>query len=119
MISICRTYRFEAAHHLPLLPDTHKCHRLHGHNYRVDVELGGQMAGGMVLEFGILDAYMATLLVPLDHRLLNDEIPNPTAENLAAYLHERLSICVIGDRVRRIRVYENDDSWAQIDVGSA
>lgn len=36
-VSICRTYRFEAAHHLPMLPETHKCHRLHGHNYKVEM----------------------------------------------------------------------------------
>ncbi|KUO57921.1 MAG: 6-carboxy-5,6,7,8-tetrahydropterin synthase [Alphaproteobacteria bacterium BRH_c36] len=108
---IARTYRFEAAHHLPLVPSTHKCHRMHGHNYRITVILRGQLDDrGLVTDFGELDDEIAPLLKQLDHELLNDVpgLENPTAELIAFWLLERLSHAVT------IRVYENDDSWAEI-----
>ncbi len=112
--SICRTYRFEASHQLPLLPADHKCFRLHGHNYRVEVEIDGQLTAGMILEFSLLDAYMAmAVLDRLDHHHLNDIVPNPTAENLSFHIYERLALSAFGERIRRVRVYENDDSWAE------
>jgi len=113
-VSICRTYRFEASHQLPLLPETHKCYRLHGHNYRVEVEIDGDLVAGMILEFSLLDAYWNQVLTPvLDHRHLNDVVPNPTAENLSFYIYERLALAAFGDKIRRVRVYENEDSWAE------
>ena len=33
---ICKTFTFDAAHQLHLLPEGHKCRRMHGHTYRVD-----------------------------------------------------------------------------------
>jgi len=71
---------------------------MHGHNYRITVILRGQ------------HDEIAPLLKQLDHELLNDVpgLENPTAELIAFWLLERLSHAVT------IRVYENDDSWAEI-----
>lgn len=108
---IARTYRFESAHFLPRVPDGHRCRNLHGHNYRVEVMLEGELdARGFVADFAELDAEMAPLLNQVDHKLLNDVpgLENPTAELIAAWFFARLPRCA------RVRVYENDDSWAEV-----
>jgi 6-pyruvoyltetrahydropterin/6-carboxytetrahydropterin synthase len=108
---IGRTYRFESAHHLPLVPEGHRCRNLHGHNYRVTVTLRGKPDGrGFVKDFTEIDALMAPLLERVDHRLLNDVegLENPTAEIIAAWFFARIPDC------ERVRVYENDDCWAEV-----
>ena len=108
---IGRTYRFESAHHLPHLPDGHKCRNLHGHNYRVEiVKQGKPDARGFVEDFAEVDAEIAPLIKMVDHRLLN-EVPgleNPTAEVIAAWFFERIANC------ESVRVWENDDCWAEV-----
>ena len=107
---IGRTYRFEAAHRLPLLPESHKCKRMHGHNYRVEVVVGGTLDGrGFVADFAEIDAMVLPLIAQVDHRMLNDIecLENPTAELIAAWFLERIPAC------ESVRVYENDDCWAQ------
>lgn len=108
---IGRAYRFESAHHLPHLPDGHKCKNLHGHNYRVEiVKRGTPDRRGFVVDFAEIDAEIAPLLKLVDHRLLN-EVPgleNPTAEVIAAWFFERIADCA------SVRVWENDDCWAEV-----
>jgi 6-pyruvoyltetrahydropterin/6-carboxytetrahydropterin synthase len=107
---IGRTYRFEAAHHLPLLPDGHKCRNMHGHSYRVDVVVKGCLdPRGFVADFAEIDAQVLPLIGQVDHRVLNDieGLENPTAELIAAWLLARLPAC------ESVRVYENDDCWAE------
>ena len=108
---IGRTYRFESAHHLPHLPDGHKCKNLHGHNYRVEiVKQGVPDARGFVQDFAEVDAEIAPLIKMVDHRLLNDVpgLENPTAEVIAAWFFERIANC------ESVRVWENDDCWAEV-----
>jgi len=109
--TIGRSYRFESAHFLPQVPDGHRCKNLHGHNYRVEIVLAGDVDGrGFVRDFGEIDADVAPLIAQVDHRLLN-EVPgldNPTAEIIAAWFLDRLAGAV------RVRVWENDDCWAEV-----
>ena len=108
---IGRTYRFESAHHLPQLPDGHKCKNLHGHNYRIEiVKCGTPDARGFVQDFAEIDAEIAPLVKMVDHRLLNDVpgLENPTAEVIAAWFLERIADC------ETVRVWENDDCWAEV-----
>lgn len=111
---IGRTYRFESAHHLPHLPEGHKCRNLHGHNYRMEVVVRGTLdARGFVKDFAEIDADLAPLIKMVDHRLLN-EVPgleNPTAEIIAAWFLERIADC------ESVRVYENDACWAEVKAG--
>jgi 6-pyruvoyltetrahydropterin/6-carboxytetrahydropterin synthase len=107
---IGRTYRFEAAHHLPLLPEGHKCRRMHGHNYRVDIVVRGALdRRGFVADFAEIDADVLPLIAVVDHRVLNDieGLQNPTAELIAAWFLARIPGC------QSVRVYENDDCWAE------
>ena len=108
---IGRTYWFEAAHYLPMVPDGHKCKNLHGHNYRVEIVLKGAVdERGFIKDFAELDEQMAPLIKQVDHRLLNDVagLENPTAEIIAAWFLDRIEGC------ERVRVYENDSSWAEV-----
>jgi 6-pyruvoyltetrahydropterin/6-carboxytetrahydropterin synthase len=109
--SIGRSYRFESAHLLPKVPEGHRCRNLHGHNYRVEIVARGALdSRGFVKDFAELDADMAPLLAQLDHKLLNDVagLENPTAEIIARWFLDRLQGC------ERVRVWENDDCWAEV-----
>ena len=57
-MEIYREFTFEAAHRLPQVPAGHKCARLHGHSYRVEIHLRGDVdeTTGWVLDFGEISA---------------------------------------------------------------
>jgi 6-pyruvoyltetrahydropterin/6-carboxytetrahydropterin synthase len=89
--SITKTFEFEAAHFLTLVPETHKCARMHGHNYVVVLTLSSDVLDdcGFVVDYGALKAFKEYLNATHDHRVLNDTMSSePTAENLARELYE-------------------------------
>ena len=92
---VFREFTFEAAHRLPNVPDDHKCARLHGHSYRVIVHVSGAIGDrtGWVMDFGDLKTAFRPLEQQLDHYYLNDipGLENPTSENLARWIWERLT----------------------------
>lgn len=89
-MEIFKIFRFEAAHYLPNLPEGHKCRRMHGHSFQVEVFVEGEVEEdtGWVMDFGDIKKYFKPLDDRLDHRLLNDieGLENPTSENLARYI---------------------------------
>lgn len=91
---IYREFTFEAAHRLPKVPADHKCGRLHGHSYRVEVHVTGSVGEdtGWVQDFGDLKTAFAPLDALLDHNYLNDieGLENPTSEVLAKWIWDRL-----------------------------
>ena len=91
---LVKTFRFEAAHSLPNVPPEHKCSRLHGHSYRVDVHVAGPVdeQKGWVMDFGDLKRVVAAVLDGLDHRLLGDieGLANSTSEMIAKYIWDRV-----------------------------
>jgi 6-pyruvoyltetrahydropterin/6-carboxytetrahydropterin synthase len=91
---IAKEFRFEAAHRLPNVREGHKCARLHGHSFRVEIIVEGVVDPhvGWVRDFADLKDAMAPLLERLDHYYLN-EIPgleNPTSEVIAGWIWDRL-----------------------------
>lgn len=95
MMDVFREFTFEAAHRLPNVAEGHKCARLHGHSYRVEVHVRGPVGAesGMVTDFADIKAAFAPIDSELDHYYLN-EIPgleNPTSENLASWIWDRLA----------------------------
>jgi 6-pyruvoyltetrahydropterin/6-carboxytetrahydropterin synthase len=109
-VELVRTFRFEAAHQLPNIPDGHKCRRMHGHSYRVEVHVTGKVDPhtGWVMDFGDIRAIVEPLLDELDHRVLN-EIPgleNSTAELLAKYIWDRIAPSLEG--LQAVAVWESD-----------
>ena len=97
-MDISKTFRIEAAHRLPNLPPTHKCSRLHGHSFRIEVHVGGPVDPhlGWVMDFADLKAAFRPLFDVLDHNYLNDVpgLDNPTSENLARWVWDQLKPAV-------------------------
>ena len=92
--TLSKTFRFEAAHRLPKVPEGHKCGRLHGHSYQVDVIVKGtpNPETGMVIDFNDIAAAWQPLHLVLDHYYLNEieGLENPTSEILAEWIYRRL-----------------------------
>jgi 6-pyruvoyltetrahydropterin/6-carboxytetrahydropterin synthase len=93
-VALTREFRFEAAHLLPRAPEGHKCRRLHGHSFRVDVTVEGEVdpATGWFLDYGVIGGQVDPVRRQLDHTYLNEiqGLENPTSEHLARWIWERL-----------------------------
>jgi 6-pyruvoyltetrahydropterin/6-carboxytetrahydropterin synthase len=100
-------FHFEAAHQLPGVPADHMCARLHGHSYAVRVSIVGTVEpeSGWVVDYGAITAAIEPLRAQLDHRCLNeiDGLSNPTSENLAEWLWERLQAAIPGLHAVEVR----------------
>lgn len=88
-------FKFEAAHRLPNVPSDHKCSRLHGHSYQVQVHVKGPVEGrsGWVVDFGNIKDACKPIIDRLDHYYLNEieGLENPTSERLAAWIWNELA----------------------------
>jgi 6-pyruvoyltetrahydropterin/6-carboxytetrahydropterin synthase len=114
MMEITKDFEFEAAHSLPHLPYTHKCHRLHGHSYKLRVTCAGEMDRelGWVIDYADISKVVKTVIEAIDHTNLDQLFfvpPRPelnpsglpiaptshktrpsTAENLAIWFYNQL-----------------------------
>ncbi|MDI4656112.1 6-carboxytetrahydropterin synthase QueD [Xanthobacter autotrophicus] len=112
---ITQGFTFEAAHFLPHVPETHRCRRMHGHSYRVDLTLEGPVDAvtGFVVDFFDVEAAFGPLLKQLDHYCLNDVegLENPTAEIIAAWIWDRVKPVL--PLLSCVRVYETPFSFAE------
>lgn len=105
-----RHFSFEAAHFLTLVPDDHKCRRMHGHSYRVKIHARGfvDRRTGMVVDYAEIDAAVDPIIASLDHRTLNDILPyETTAENLAFWIGQQL--CAYS-WLHAVEIFETVDS---------
>jgi 6-pyruvoyltetrahydropterin/6-carboxytetrahydropterin synthase len=105
---------FSAAHNLRGYKG--KCEELHGHNWKIEVAVVKDTVDkdGMVMDFTYLKARVAKVLAALDHTYLNN-LPyfkkhNPTSENIAKYLYDRLK--AQGAGVASVTVWESENSAA-------
>lgn len=93
-MDIFKTFRIEAAHRLPNVPAGHKCARLHGHSFAIELHVSGtaDAHSGWVMDFADIKAAFKPLYERLDHHYLNDieGLENPTSERLAMWVWERL-----------------------------
>ncbi len=105
---------FAAAHHLRGYEGP--CSRVHGHNWKVEVQVSASKLDeiGMGLDFKLIKQATNTLIDRLDHQNLNELPPfdrqNPTAENIAAYLYHELSAILNTDviRVASVTLWETE-----------
>ena len=108
-VELVKEFGFESAHRLPMVPADHKCFRMHGHSYRVEVCVAGEVDPklGWLVDFGeIAERVEPVLKQELDHHVLNDVagLENPTSEVLAHWLWKRLGPLV--PRLAAITVHE-------------
>lgn len=114
-MKITQAFTFEAAHRLPKVPETHRCHRMHGHSYRIEVTLEGPVnpETGFVIDFFDVEDAFGPLLKRLDHYCLNDieGLENPTAENISMWIWQRTKSVL--PQLSGIKVFETADCWAE------
>lgn len=115
-LRITKRFEFSASHQLSGLAEGHQCARLHGHNYVVELELSADLTEltptGFVRDYGDLSVFKKWLDGTLDHRHLNDLVDgNPTAENLAVWLHGHWSKEF--PELTSVRVSETPKTWAE------
>jgi 6-pyruvoyltetrahydropterin/6-carboxytetrahydropterin synthase len=111
-MEIFREFTIEAAHRLPRMPEDHKCFRLHGHSFRVALWIEGEPdpETGMLVDFFEVDRAFQPVFDQLDHHYLNEieGLENPTSENLARWLWERVAPATPG--LSRVVVRETCDT---------
>lgn len=116
-MKIAQAFRFEAAHLLPNVSEQHRCRRLHGHSYRVELRLEGPVdpVTGFVVDFFEIEAAFGPLLKRLDHHYLNEieGLENPTAENIAIWIFDRVQPKL--PQLASVIVFETQDCWAEFD----
>lgn len=110
------TGSFSAAHRLEGYPGA--CRELHGHNWKVRASLRADALDGigLALDFGVIRQHLQGVLAEFDHTLLNDHPAfaglNPSSENLARYIFERLEATLAGSaaKVLEVEVCESENS---------
>ena len=118
LMTIGSEYHFSAAHFLTCVPDDHQCRRMHGHNYRVVVEIEGTWPPrrdekAMLMDFAELDKIVQPMVDYFDHGVLNAMMKEePTAENLADMFALRL-LCRLGIYNVIVTVYETPTKYAR------
>lgn len=125
-VTIAKRFTFDAAHRLDQLPTTHKCHRLHGHTYQVEIVLESELdQRGFVVDYDEVAAAWRPLHLELDHRYLNDVVglEVPSTENLAIWIWRRLRanaadpdspLAVMATMLTSVRVSESSTTWAEV-----
>ena len=92
---ISKSFTFEAAHLLPNVPAGHKCRRLHGHSFKVELSVEGPIGetSGWVMDFADISAVCRRLEQLLDHRYLNEieGLENPTSEVISIWIWDRIA----------------------------
>lgn len=91
--TIIKKIRFEAAHFLPEESYKGKCNAIHGHSYKFFIGVNSDIdpKTGMVIDFSVLKKSVEACVSNLDHKLLNDIIPNPTIENIILWMWKYLA----------------------------
>jgi len=94
-VELVKDFRFEAAHWLPNVPEGHKCRRMHGHSFRGEVAVRGEVdpKTGWLIDFADLKRAVDPIVHDLDHYCLNDipGLENPTSEMVALWLWNKLA----------------------------
>ena len=93
-MDIFKVFQIEAAHRLPHVPAGHKCARMHGHSFRIEIHVSGEPGAetGWVMDFADIKTAFAPVFEQIDHQCLNHiaGLENPTSEQLSIWIWRRL-----------------------------
>jgi 6-pyruvoyltetrahydropterin/6-carboxytetrahydropterin synthase len=111
-VELRKKLRFEAAHHLPMAPEGHRCRNIHGHSYSVEIGVAGEVDPnrGWFLDYGDIAREFEPIRLMLDHKHINDVpgLESGTAESLAIYIFRKLKGSLPG--LFEVTVRETDSS---------
>ena len=111
-VRLVHEFRFEAAHRLPRVPAGHKCSRLHGHSFKVEIAIAGPVNPdtGWFIDFAELYDAWKPLHEVLDHHFLNEVtgLENPTSEVLAKWIWDKMQPVMRG--LDQVTVFETCDA---------
>ena len=115
---VAKSIEIDAAHFLPNYEG--KCRDLHGHRWRIELAVEGIVNEdtGMVIDFVDLKRFLDYIKEQLDHHLINDIIPNPTAENICFWIRDELLNDDWGFNPsgwKWIKIWETPDSYALLE----
>ena len=127
MVTITKIFRFEACHNLPYYEG--KCHNLHGHSYKLEVTVTGNITSdpqspkqGMIVDFRDLKQMVTDSIIDkYDHSNLNNFFPNPTAEIMVESIGSQLMLVLhdfyieSGNKLDlvSVKLWETEDSYAE------
>lgn len=115
--TLTKRFDFEAAHQLPW--HNGKCKNLHGHSYKLEVDIEGELnENGIVEDFYEVSKICKGEIVNVyDHKLLNDYFENPTAEVMAREFFNIIDKHWVNGgfsgRLSAVRLWETENSWVQ------
>jgi len=118
-IVLTREFTFDAAQSLTVFPEGHKCRRLHGHTFLVQISVKGDVDAktGLLYDHAVIAQKMKPLIETVDHSYLN-EIPgleNPTLELLCLWFWNKLSGELPG--LSEVRINETPRAWCSYQGG--
>jgi 6-pyruvoyltetrahydropterin/6-carboxytetrahydropterin synthase len=107
---------FSAAHTIAEIGG--KCEELHGHNFKVEVTVAAQELNpaGLLIDFRVLKKWLAEILEDVDHKYLNTLLSftgiNPSAENIAKYISEKMESKAkkASVKVIKVKVWESENA---------
>lgn len=105
---------FSSAHRLPHYDGP--CHQLHGHTWKAVFVIEGPVRpDGMVCDFKVIKKLLDDNLP--DHQFLNDQVENPTAENLAQFLFQKTDAALAqqGLKLKTLEIWESDNAAAVVE----
>lgn len=99
----------DCAHYLS---DHSKCGTMHGHTYKIEMIIEGEIENGMIIDFADLKKQVREILAIYDHRLFNDFIDYPTVENIALLLRDQFKEVIKFDF--SLRIWEGVNKWCEL-----